>query len=454
MPFGQKQYITALEQRVAELESCLASNGISGPSNDHWEALYEPLQSIPRNYERAPNNFAPNLSKADLDHGFGNEFSSKGEEEEEKVESLGTVLRDLSLDANGGYIGASSHVTMGSLFGPLAGVPQKRRQERPMSVGNIMTGSLTPPSTFDSEDSATIALAEVPTTMANRLLSGYLKHISTRWPVVHSVWVQDLHSRRDNLTSLYEETMLHLIYANAGGFLETTGESGPFHADRHYSSALQHIEEILSLHDLRSLSALMLMAVYCLRTPVGPGAWTYSRLAMLLAIDLGLHREIPEMKQGTLAAEMRKRVFWACYHFDRQISIPLGRPFGISDRDIDVPFPLDVDEATTDPKILRNAALQQIPEIPRLTSTTLSSFIQLLRLRRIESDIQQSVYRVDNAEDTPDLEIDKYLEQLENWKLLIPLDARAIVDAENTAFDGYEYYVGLRTLPSHMTLTQ
>jgi hypothetical protein len=52
--------------------------------------------------------------------------------------------------------------------------------------------------------------------------------------------------------------------------------------------------------------------------------------------DLGLHRK-SQKRRSPLEYEMCKRVFWTCYCLDRQVSIILGRPFAIADRDIDVP---------------------------------------------------------------------------------------------------------------------
>lgn len=159
-----------------------------------------------------------------------------------------------------------------------------------------------------------------------------------------------------------------------------------------------------------------------------------------IAIDLGLHRQTAAMNRLGFDVEMRKRLFWSCYTMDRQISIPLGRPFSISDRDIDVPLPLDVDESCQDIRALEIASTLE-PDVPRKESTTLTAFLHILRLRRIESNIQQSIYRVDEAVNVTDDEVDYYLEQLEKWKNLIPLDAKGQYDRESVAFDGYDYYV-------------
>lgn len=138
--------------------------------------------------------------------------------------------------------------------------------------------------------------------------------------------------------------------------------------------------------------------------------------------------------------EMRKRLFWSCYTMDRQISIPLGRPFSISDHDIDVALPLDVDESCQDIRVLEHASKLD-PHCPRNESTSLTAFLHILQLRRIESSIQQTIYRVDQAIDITDAEVDRYLEQLERWRGMIPLDAKTHVDRESVAFDGYDYYM-------------
>jgi hypothetical protein len=57
--------------------------------------------------------------------------------------------------------------------------------------------------------------------VAKRLLEGFLKHISTRFPVVHTPWVREVHERTDILHDVYEESILHLVYAIGGRFLET-----------------------------------------------------------------------------------------------------------------------------------------------------------------------------------------------------------------------------------------
>lgn len=76
----------------------------------------------------------------------------------------------------------------------------------------------------------------------------------------------------------------------------------------------------------------------------------------------------------------------------------------------------------------------------------MSLFIHLTKLRRIESGVQQVAYRVDKPTTLPAAVIDRFLEELEEWKERIPLDNRfenQDVDQEMTTFDGSNYYVFL-----------
>jgi hypothetical protein len=59
-------------------------------------------------------------------------------------------------------------------------------------------------------------------------------------------------------------------------------------------------------------------------------AWLYSGMAFRIAIDLGIH--LPSEKLGGYVRkfsaediEIRKRLFWSCYTWDKAISLYLGR---------------------------------------------------------------------------------------------------------------------------------
>jgi len=136
-------------------------------------------------------------------------------------------------------------------------------------------------STPETDMQTEFRLSDVPPDVADRLFEGYIKHISTRYPVMHSAWIRDLHSRRNSITDAYERSTLHLIYATAGRFLETTGEIGcSYFPEHHQAEVLKDLDEMLRYHDTRSVVLLLLLAVFSLRATSGPGAWAYIGLAM------------------------------------------------------------------------------------------------------------------------------------------------------------------------------
>jgi len=174
----------------------------------------------------------------------------------------------------------------------------------------------------------------------------------------------------------------------------------------------------MRLGDTRTLTYLLLMVQHCLRVPKDPAPWTFVGIAMRLCIELGLHRK-KRQPYPTLKSELEKRLFWACYYSDRELSIALGRPPSISDHDIDVELPLDIDEDTEDAAVFRNASPTSTPVNP---PTTMTCFIHILRLKRIESDIQHNLYRVDNSTDLSlrSIQTEKFLEKLTAWRDQIP----------------------------------
>ncbi|KAH7303853.1 fungal-specific transcription factor domain-containing protein [Stachybotrys elegans] len=303
---------------------------------------------------------------------------------------------------------------------------------------------LSPKSANSSSESqrAQINLAHLPSNIANTLFRSYMVHISTRWPVMHTPYIRQLHETRGSLTDVYEIAALHLVYAIGGRFLETAGQTGQFHSDQHCEKAMLQLDAIVRMHaGLRSIQILILLSLYNLRSPRGPGAWKFAGLAMRQCIEMGLHRQT-HMK-WPLIDEMRRRVFWTCYCLDRQVSIILGRPFSISDRDIDVELPTDIDEDIEDESRLRNAQneARSHPTRTPKSSTSMTGFIHICRLRKIESEIQQTIYRVDKVPSNVKADVESFLVRIDQWKSELPLDAQQLPDFSTMRVDGFDNYM-------------
>ena len=146
--------------------------------------------------------------------------------------------------------------------------------------------------------------------------------------------------------------------------------------EEYHASAVQYLESLGSTTTtdqgfgggLEELQAVLLLAGFALLRPVSPGLWYIIGFAVRLAVDLGLHYEdgssvdnggddvdpedhpdmVMEAAGGLSEAEnknigseergrrqwirdLRRRLWWCVYSFDRLVSTCVGRPFGITD---------------------------------------------------------------------------------------------------------------------------
>lgn len=408
---------------MAELESVLASLGHAGAGNDHLRGMIAASSSSLSQHGLFSPGQLPQNSRQESDDD-GNDILN--------------AVRDLSLSASGHYVGASSNITIGRV---LSSVVHSARNPVPSSIGDTTTQEQddpAPKSVYSSGLTDMVGEPFLAPNVAHRLLEGWFRHIATRYPVLHTANVMDLHNNRQNLTNDYDKSILHLVYAVSGRWLESAGEMGHFYSDQHYDTAFACMDTILQLRDSRTIDYLLLMALYCTRAPRDPGAWTYVGAAMRLCIELGLHRR-QRRQQQTVEGEMNKRRFWTTYFLDRDISIAIGRPPSLSDHDIDAGLPLDINEDTRSDDIIRQAATH-VSSSPASPATTLTSFIHRLRLKRLESEIQHVVYRVDQPKKVSDATVNVFLERLSSWKEAIPFEAKNFAHQPNSAYEGLELY--------------
>lgn len=122
-------------------------------------------------------------------------------------------------------------------------------------------------------------------------------------------------------------------------------------------------------------------------------------VAVRLAVDLGLHYEDGkdiESGLGDAAAQqarergrreyirdLRRRLWWCAYSFDRLVSVCVGRPFGISDQVITTEFPSLLDDRF----ITQNGFIQPPQDTVKPTYKLVAH--HYFRLRLLQSEILQ-----------------------------------------------------------------
>ncbi|TKA75593.1 hypothetical protein B0A55_06353 [Friedmanniomyces simplex] len=91
-----------------------------------------------------------------------------------------------------------------------------------------------------------------------------------------------------------------------------------------------------------SARAAVLISVYFMEVNWRSAGWVWLGSAVRIAQDLGLHTD--RGPYPPVEAEMRRRVWWSIYNWDRLTSLEIGRPLQIDDEDCDVAEPTPVDE--------------------------------------------------------------------------------------------------------------
>ncbi|XXH00784.1 hypothetical protein Hte_007135 [Hypoxylon texense] len=276
-----------------------------------------------------------------------------------------------------------------------------------------------------------------------RLTTAYFEQVHPQFPLLHRPtyleWEEDVLRAREK-GELPNPTYLFFVYAVAAVGALTNADSGDTLPEGLYASAETLFEHVMRLNSLESIQAILCCAMYSIRSPVGVSVWTLSGLALRQCIELGLHRKIPwsKVEHNVLKSQMRRRVFWCSYNLDRAVAITLGRPVGINDSDIDVEYPLDIDD--------ENITVSCLLAEPRTSSaqpvTTVSSSIHTIRARQIWGRIQNLMYPQIGTESTAEMRsmiIQSFRDELKNWLDTAP-DQLSSNKAHNNAFGCAEWF--------------
>ncbi|KAL4946016.1 hypothetical protein BDV06DRAFT_167953 [Aspergillus oleicola] len=158
----------------------------------------------------------------------------------------------------------------------------------------------------------------------------------------------------------------------------------------YYSSAMKHVDYVCNHGSVVSLQCLLLLMVYALYNPsCNVNIWNLNYQCLASVIDLGLQRDIrstPSLHVSVFDQEMRARVFWVVYAFDRTVCTMMGRPIGIRDEAFDIGFP----QAVSDRDLIGIDHGCQTNE----KTSHISYSIHLFKLARINSEIKYIMHSI------------------------------------------------------------
>ncbi|KAM0746562.1 hypothetical protein T439DRAFT_329671 [Meredithblackwellia eburnea MCA 4105] len=435
-------------------------NTQSGPSSRPTPMTTPSLASLPSITAEPPATQRSTGTRSDTfspaSQGDGEAGESDDEEGRLPWTDAARGVAFLSLNASGStvYVGPSSgfswaRVILGGMAGAEAAQGQASASRHfPPDVNSM---SYRPSPTASRSPIPDNALESVAHEVAESVLSHTFRHVQPRYPFLDWLLVHEYWQHRDEImmnavqpgaTSEVRTAafFIWMIFAIGARLVKSAPAGGLATPEQYYDKAMNHLEIIVVRHDLKNVQALMLMVMYYFRSSDSPSVWFVCGIIIRLCVSLGLHRKLRGPRAATISPyvlQLRKRLFWTAYYLDRMMSMSLGRPMGISDRDIDIDLPLDLD--CVDPNPLAENVKPGI--------TSMSSGIHLTKLKQIESLIQKQAYRVDRpVDDSPD----NLLCLLDAWQAEIPEEASG-PNVWNIPSVSHDYFV-LRGLEARLYL--
>ncbi|GJN80141.1 fungal specific transcription factor domain-containing protein [Purpureocillium lilacinum] len=228
-----------------------------------------------------------------------------------------------------------------------------------------------------------------------RLANLYFEHVNPHIPILHRGdlmgMLHNVYDGDEANTTSRELYIVNMVFAMGCDVTDTVADSQPGKHDEmesklslletsgtnstpedYYLKAIVHLEACLTGTNggLEVLQAILMLANFALLRPVPPGLRYITGVAVCLAIDLGLHQEDSDdaddadaldsdktapretTSKGTNSEhgrsqwtrDLRRRLWWCTYTFDRLVSTCVGRPFGINEHAITTELPSLLDD--------------------------------------------------------------------------------------------------------------
>ncbi|KAE8149560.1 fungal-specific transcription factor domain-containing protein [Aspergillus avenaceus] len=212
------------------------------------------------------------------------------------------------------------------------------------------------------------------------LSQAYFDIVHLQFPILHepSHWetVERVYADAE-VTAVHEFQVLMVIAIGASILSRRT--TVMLSAEGYFASAMKLVDGVMKTSSVGVAQCILLLQMYALNNPTsGLSLWTLHHHGLALAIELGLHRNLPASNYTPLEREVRRRIFWCTYTIDRLLSTLMGRPMGVVDEQCDL--------NTEHPK----------PQQSTKPFTNMTSAIHLFKLARFNSEIKCILYCMDH----------------------------------------------------------
>lgn len=171
--------------------------------------------------------------------------------------------------------------------------------------------------------------------------------------------------------------------------------------------------ETLSSSSVPTIQALLQQSAREIVFGRSSQGWLYGGMAFRMAFDMGIH--LPSDKLQTFVKslsnediEIRKRLFWSCYTWDKVLSLYLGRMPAFTPLTDELPLSFLDDFTDTDPWVpyygeAPDVQARALPAYPATPGYIMSCFKHLSTLCIIINDLMQNIYSAEAAAQRSDV---------------------------------------------------
>ncbi|KAF9894353.1 hypothetical protein FE257_007856 [Aspergillus nanangensis] len=153
--------------------------------------------------------------------------------------------------------------------------------------------------------------------------------------------------------------------------------------------------------------------------------WLYTGYALRMVYDVGFHNIQKVTPENAEEMELRRRVFWGAFVWDKFQSLYLGRPMGIQSRDAHLSYQFmdTIEEGELfvpyhDPAL--PSSMQQPPATPPTPIHSVSCFQQLCRLSKLMASIINEIYFIGATASSVAASLPPLDDSLTRWAAQLP----------------------------------
>ncbi|KAL4889337.1 fungal-specific transcription factor domain-containing protein [Aspergillus ambiguus] len=292
--------------------------------------------------------------------------------------------------------------------------PSPAADERALDIGRRLVANAAAQKDFEVMNlDASLPLTNLSKDLASTLLQLHWCWLHPSFLFVYRpAFTRDmpLLASGDRSSTNCTSTLLKVLYAHSCRFIRSpdTIWSSDSHketfqelSDRLMSEAKALLAmETLNPPSIPTIQALLQQSARDVASGLSSSAWLYSGMAFRMAIDLGLHVCPDKLQQYSTSLsiediEIRKRLFWSLYTWDKHISLYLGRMpnFVMGAENVSLQFLDDfTDNEPWVPFYGPDPNASELPTYPPTPGRVMSCFTHLCKLCRILTRVMLELY--------------------------------------------------------------